>query len=177
MQQGVVDYRNSPFFADMTRVIQGLVQNPYTFSPTDAQAMYANNAAQANANSNAALQNLYEKNSASGAGFRSGGTRAGEFDILSRQGSDLTAANTQTQLQLANQNRADQTQLINTLGTYLGNQFGLSQSVANAELGSAGVFSQLANVPSPAAQSLGGVGKIGGSILTAGTSPSGVFKG
>lgn len=178
VQTGQQDYLNSPEYAQVQALIGQVMANPLTMTPEAQETMYRSGVSQANAGANQFLnERMTQLEGYGGAGYRSGAAREAEYETGARLGEGLAQAYRQTQLAMAQQRVPDLLNAANAGTSLLNNEFGLSQSVANAQLGQAGVLSQLAGVPSPAQQIGGGAGGILGNILTAGTSSKGIFKG
>lgn len=154
------------------------MSNPLTMTPEAQDAMYRSGVSQAHAGANDFLkERMTQLQGYGGPGYRSGAARDAEFEAGARLGEGLAQAYRQTQLAMAQQRVPDLLNAANAGTSLLNNEFGLSQSVANAQLGQAGVLSQLAGVPTPGQQIGSGIGGILGNVATAGTSSKGVFKG
>lgn len=178
VQQGAADYTASPEYQQITALVGQILANPTTLTPQAVDAM--NRQAIADAN-RGAREFLVDKQTMSqapgGAGYRSGSARDAEIQAASMFGENLASANRQVELAQAERRIPDLITAANAGQSLLQNKFGLQQSVANAQLGQAGILSQLAQIPSPAQQLGSGLGGVLGGVLTAGTSSKGVFKG
>ena len=176
VEQGISNYQNDPLFSQIHGIIQNVLANPLTMTPQAQDAMYQQGVSQANQAANSFLNDRMTQLAASGAGYRSGSARDAEFEAGARLGEGLANAYRQTQLAMAQQRISDLLNAANAGQGFLNNLFGQQQTLANTQLGQASQFSTLGQIPSPLAQTLGGVGQIGGNILTAGTTSKGVFK-
>jgi len=176
VEQGISNYQNDPLFSQIHGIIQNVLANPLTMTPQAQDAMYQQGVSQANQAANSFLNDRMTQLAASGAGYRSGSARDAEFEAGARLGEGLANAYRQTQLAMAQQRIPDLLNAANAGQGFLNNLFGQQQTLANTRLGQASQFSTLGQIPSPLAQTLGGVGQIGGNILTAGTTSKGVFK-
>jgi len=176
VEQGISNYQNDPLFSQIHGIIQNVLANPLTMTPQAQDAMYQQGVSQANQAANSFLNDRMTQLAASGAGYRSGSARDAEFEAGARLGEGLANAYRQTQLAMAQQRIPDLLNAANAGQGFLNNLFGQQQTLANTQLGQASQFSTLGQIPSPLAQTLGGVGQIGGNILTAGTTSKGVFK-
>jgi len=176
VEQGISNYQNDPLFSQIQGIIQNVLANPLTMTPQAQDAMYQQGVSQANQAANSFLNDRMTQLAASGAGYRSGSARDAEFEAGARLGEGLANAYRQTQLAMAQQRIPDLLNAANAGQGFLNNLFGQQQTLANTQLGQASQFSTLGQIPSPLAQTLGGVGQIGGNILTAGTTSKGVFK-
>jgi len=176
VEQGISNYQNDPLFSQIHGIIQNVLANPLTMTPQAQDAMYQQGVSQANQAANSFLNDRMTQLAASGAGYRSGSARDAEFEAGARLGEGLANAHRQTQLAMAQQRIPDLLNAANAGQGFLNNLFGQQQTLANTQLGQASQFSTLGQIPSPLAQTLGGVGQIGGNILTAGTTSKGVFK-
>jgi len=166
VQGGIDEYLNSPEYHALTSTIDGLIAQPYTFGPGELDAMYQEGAGQAYSAANGAMDNLNAKQAANGV-YRSGATENNQYQIASRMGEGLASAYRNAQVQNAQQRMQDRQQLISTVTTHLANKFGLRQSLAQAQMGQANVYTNVANVPTPAQQIFGGVGKLAGTAISA----------
>jgi len=179
VEQGISNYQNDPLFSQIQGIVQNVLANPYTLTPTAVDAMNQQGISQANAGANAFLNDRMTQLSGmqGGPGYRSGSARDAEYEAGARLGEGLANAHRQTQLLAAQQRVPDLLNAANAGQAFLNNLFGQQQTLANTQLGQASQFSTLGQIPSPLAQTLGGVGQVGGNILTAGTGTKGVFKG
>lgn len=178
VQQGAADYTASPEYQQIVGLVGQILANPTTLTPQAVDAMNRQAISDANRGAQGFLADKMTMSQApGGAGYRSGSARDAEIQAAAMFGEGLAGANRQVTLAQAERRIPDLITAANAGQSLLQNQFGLQQSVANAQLGQAGILSQLAQIPSPAQQVGSGLGGLLGGVVTAGTSPKGVFKG
>ena len=176
-QQGAKeDFLGSPFFAALSSLTQGIVDNPQTFGPEQRQQLFDQNAALANESANSFVDQLLARQGAANQ-VRSGPTLGAEFQIGAQLGEALAGANRQVALQGAQQDRADTIQAIQSAQNILQLVNALDQQVASTQLGGASILTSLSSQPTIGQRIGSGVGQLAGNILGAGGQSSGGIPG
>lgn len=168
LQTAATNRQAAPEYGQIKGIIDTLLSNPITLTPEVQDAMYRQGVSQANAGANSFLDERMAKlQGAGGPGYRSGAARNAEFEAGARLGENLAAAHRQTQIDVANRRVSDLIAAANAGQGFLSGDFNTSQAVANAQMGASNIIGQNAQIPSPTAQILGGVGSLGGTLGSA----------
>lgn len=172
------DYLNDPMFQQVSALVSNILQNPLTLTPSAVDTMYQQGANQANQAANSFYNERMTQLSGGqdAPGYRSGAARSAEFEAGSRLGQGLADTHRQVQMEIANRRVQDLITAANAGSGLLSQQFNLSQALSNAQMGAANTFGQNAQIPSPLAQTLGGIGGIGGKILGTEKAGGAIFK-
>lgn len=168
LQGAETAYLGSSQFPQIEGIINSILDNPLTMTPQAQDAMYRTGVSDANAGAKDFLsQRLAQLQGYGGTGYRSGAARNAEFEAGAKLGEGLANSYRQTQLAMAQQRVSDLVNAANAGTGFLQGQFNLGQAVANAQLGAANIMNQNAQIPSPTAQLLGGIGSLGGTLGSA----------
>lgn len=160
------DYRQqfeaSPELAQLTSLLQGFSEDPFTYSPEFSENLKARYAEDAQSGAKAAIGQAWERAGAQGA-YRDSSTRQNERNIGLRLGSDIAQGNRNVDEQARKSRATDITQLGALISALQGLRMGPIQAEASARLGAP--VTQQGN---PFGSLLQGLGTIGAAI---GTSP------
>lgn len=168
LQTAATDRQADPLYEQIRSIIGSVVSNPTTLTPDVQESMYRQGVSQANAGAQSFLDEKMQKIQGYGStGYRSGAARNAEYEAGARLGENLAMASRQTQIDVANRRVSDLIAAANAGQGFLSGDFNTSQAVANAQMGAANVMGQNAQIPSPTAQLLGGVGSLGGTLGSA----------
>ena len=173
-QRAETEYANSPLYQELFQRALGLAQDPYSLGPDDIAKINQNAASRAQMGSRNFLDQEFSRLAGSGSGMRSGARNAVMGRAATGLGTELAQGSRQAEIQGALQSNADLVNAFNLIQSLLGQRAGMSQSLANTQLGVGNTLTGLAGQPSPLAQALGGVGQLGGSLLGA-AGMAGVF--
>jgi len=164
---------SNPILEQLRAVIGGLLNDPLTLGPDDVERNISAGVGGAQQAASQFLDQSRAKRSTT-SGVRSGASRGDEFVAAAGLGSEVARINDEARTRAALQRNQDFTTLTNLALASVAPQLEARQNQVNAQLGQAGGYTNLAQVPSPASQLFGGLGELLGITLTAGGRAGGI---